>query len=260
MSKISSEYLFHYTKCFEKLSSILSNGFRHNVVNESLAFPSQSDYKLNFPGVIKNEFKFKAVCFCDIPTENAGDHINIYGSYCIAMYKEWGILNKITPIRYIHHNTPDIKNNTFNLSRDIAERNFTTDFKAIEKANRNLKQIGIDKKINSKDLENLPQPASSLLEAYKEMLYEVCNHYYNHFGLMRNYKKREKILYDEREWRSLDKGEKGNLRFRAADIKKIIVKTDEEKNQVLNILKKQKNKLGFTNLEKFKAKIQVGHK
>lgn len=89
---ISSEYLFHFTKRFDNLISILREGFFPNYCLENWL---TLDEKLPHIGI-------PMVCFCDIPEKFITPHKDKYGPYGIAMEKNWGIKKGITPITYVH--------------------------------------------------------------------------------------------------------------------------------------------------------------
>lgn len=91
---LSSKYLYHYKQDINILNLILQNGFRFNYWEEEL--PYENNFQNNF-----------IVCFCDIKITDAKHHRKIYGDNGIVLTKEWGIKNGITPIRYLHHNSPN---------------------------------------------------------------------------------------------------------------------------------------------------------
>ncbi len=83
--------LFHYTREFDFLKSILKNGFypRYCLEHTSLFF--QSPTKSAFP----------MVCFCDIPLSRSSRHTGDFGEYGIGVKKEWAIRNKANPVIYL---------------------------------------------------------------------------------------------------------------------------------------------------------------
>lgn len=89
---ISADYLFHFTKSFDNLVSILKEGFAPNYCLENWRTLDEKLLHLGIP----------MVCFCDIPELFIEPHKNKYGPYGIAMEKSWGIEKKITPITYVH--------------------------------------------------------------------------------------------------------------------------------------------------------------
>lgn len=89
---ISADYLFHFTKRFDNLVSILKEGFTPNYCLENWRTLDQNLLHIGIP----------MVCFCDIPELFIEPHKNKYGPYGIALKKSWGIEKRITPITYVH--------------------------------------------------------------------------------------------------------------------------------------------------------------
>ena len=91
---ISSDWLYHYTRNIENLKGILLNGFRYSRLEELIPYRANS-YQASY-----------AVCFCDLTMANASQHRASYGNIAIALSKDWGIKNKISPVRYAHRLSP----------------------------------------------------------------------------------------------------------------------------------------------------------
>ena len=87
---ISSDYLFHFTRSFENLTSILKEGFFPNYCIENWLALDKNLPHIGIP----------MICFCDIPEQFIEPHKKKYGPYGISMEKNWGIQNNITPIAY----------------------------------------------------------------------------------------------------------------------------------------------------------------
>ena len=122
----------------------------------------------NYDEILRNnqlgQIALPIICFCDIPLHLIPDHMNDYGFYGIGMHKEWGLLKKINPVQYLQ--------NTAYLG-DIIDK--------IDKCFTN-----IEKNTGS---------------CYEMNL--ICNllAFINPFQGI-NYKNgKNKIFYDEREWR-----------------------------------------------------------
>ena len=86
----STSSLFHYTKDLDTLKSILDNGLWPNYCDETFK-TSKGQYVLGIP----------MVSFCDIPLSKTEDFRERYGSYGIALRKDWGIQKGINPILYV---------------------------------------------------------------------------------------------------------------------------------------------------------------
>jgi hypothetical protein len=97
---VSSNTLFHFTPKLEYLIDILKNDFRprfcHEILEDTLASPPDSWWNRAIP----------MTCFCDLTLSNTAQHLNTYGQYGIGMTKEWGKKMGLTPILYIHSNSP----------------------------------------------------------------------------------------------------------------------------------------------------------
>lgn len=97
---ISSNTLFHFTDKVENVINILENEFRPHFCLEDLNIITPDlSYRVEL------EFAIPMVCFCDIPLSQARVHMKTYGEYGIGLSKEWGKLNKICPILYVHENS-----------------------------------------------------------------------------------------------------------------------------------------------------------
>ncbi|MEN1895628.1 abortive infection system antitoxin AbiGi family protein [Staphylococcus nepalensis] len=51
------------------------------------------------------ELYIPMLCFCDIPLKYLNQHNKIYGDYAIALKKEWGEKNKIAPVHYLYNDS-----------------------------------------------------------------------------------------------------------------------------------------------------------
>jgi hypothetical protein len=90
---LSSETLFHFTNSLDNLLLILNNGFQARYIYEKL------------PGRSLAYFA-KTVCFCDIPLGNIKEHINWYGPYAIGINRSLAKSLGLSPVHYIHSNSP----------------------------------------------------------------------------------------------------------------------------------------------------------
>src|SRR5687768_6914760 len=115
MSRISSDYLFHYTSKLEWLKSILKEGLRVSYCLEDLHYFEDFFDGFHFNDVLLAEagmpvperekityrWAVPMACFCDIPVELASSHAEIYGGYAIAFTQEWGTDKGMNPLQYI---------------------------------------------------------------------------------------------------------------------------------------------------------------
>ncbi len=87
---ISSSSVFHFTRTKAALKGILQNNFKVKYCLENLCFESRDR-----PNAIP------MVSFCDIPLSQVKDHIGKYGSYGIGLTKEWAADRKLSPVQYV---------------------------------------------------------------------------------------------------------------------------------------------------------------
>lgn len=100
MLRLSSDYLFHFKRDVRVLCEILRDGFRYNLWSENL--PYHDAGQTNF-----------ICCFCDILPSQAGYHVSCYGRNALALTKEWGIRQQISPVRYVHKTSVGVSDNYF---------------------------------------------------------------------------------------------------------------------------------------------------
>lgn len=289
--RLSSDNLYHFKSNVAVLNSILSYGFRHSLWSETIPYKKSEQH--NF-----------MVCFCDIRLEDANYHRQCYGDNAIVLTKEWGKKNGISPVRYIHENSPGIlpnyikSKNRFreirqnagdhpdtvvmdysifsllmdanklhydSLDEDVANNNgLLTEMEVLEKEFLklfdDLKTVGQDK-ILAKYFRSL---INRILELHNELekrdsYMRVYSEDFTHPAT--NITIPNKILYDEKEWRSIkyaDKTEyneavtqkflqpKHNLSFDDNDVLAILLKDQTTLDLVKDYLLNNKTQLDST--------------
>ena len=286
MHRISSDLLFHYKPKFEVLKLILQHGFRHSLWSESLPF--RDSKQMNF-----------MCCFCDILPEQAAAHKMCYGEYAIALTKEWGMRNGISPVRYVHSASPGMNAKYVELKKmhrhasDFRPQGHSEYFKmylipalmleeGILRDGSFVQTLQADPSLLAtarnfeKEFDDLSADLShpQKLVFYKSLnvmlnrISELHNELENRDAFVRAYKEDfvhpesgtfpDKVLYDEREWRSIrmiaeekDGSHNAafktaleskflppeyNLTFSDADLVYIVVKTDAEKSDIMNFV------------------------
>jgi len=265
----SANALFHYTSSLDNLKGIIANGFEHRPpVEEELplrGFIKSIFYK--FPGLISHQFKWEVVCFCDIPLSNIGEHIGQYGKYCIAMDKEWGMHKGVTPIRYVHYDTPDLQDDQFMKSieykKSHIEGNYNNMIDMIAQMLIDTNQID---SFGKNDLDVLPKKIQLILSHLNIELSSLLEHMFTSGGYLRSYtgqwKDRqtgqisERLFYEEREWRSLKRNpNQGNLTFKLSDIKALFVQTENDRNLLVESLMNKSKQLEITDENHARHKI-----
>ena len=111
--KISSYSLWHFTKSFDIILSIVKNGFYPRTAKEDMNF-LMKNYEHAYIGT-------PMVCFTDVPLDHLDEHTKQYGQFGIGMKKEWGINNRLNPILYIVDNS-DLNNAILKLQWNIIQR------------------------------------------------------------------------------------------------------------------------------------------
>jgi hypothetical protein len=286
--RLSSDNLYHFKSNVKYLNSILSDGFSHRLWSETIPFK-------------KSEQQNFVVCFCDIPIEDANYHRQCYGDNAIVLTKEWGIQNGVSPVRYIHNNSPGILTNYIkskNRFREIRQKakdhedtivmdysifsilldsnklfydrldedivnnsNLLNEMEALEKEFLKIfkrTKLVCQKKIITKyfrslinrilDLHNELERRDSFMRVYSEDFTHPSTNktIYN------------KILYDEKEWRSVKFAEridyleavknkclplKYNLTFTDSDVLAILLKDQSTLDLVSNYITTNKTLL-----------------
>ena len=265
MSKISSNDLYHFTPKFEYIVSILENGFEHKLLEEVLPFTGFKNSVFSIQGIVEHIISPYVVCFCDLPFSLISEHVSEYGRYCIGLSKEWGMSLGITPIRYVHHNTPEISDDTFytimetaNLLPRLNNSYILMCLKAWNSFNMQ-KQISID---------SVPENIKDYLHMIDKDFFDILKYNISYFGNLRAYegdwirrsdgKKITKRFYDEREWRSLKTNKnQPNLKFKAKDISVIIVDSENERRILMEKLKAMMDNLEIPIMEDFVNKIKL---
>lgn len=99
---ISANTLFHFTKSRYLKSILLSQGLYAQYSDEHFEgiFPDKSIFRFDYIPMIS---------FCDLTImQLTGDsnHRENFGEYGIGLTKKWGIKNKVSPVTYVHKESP----------------------------------------------------------------------------------------------------------------------------------------------------------
>lgn len=295
LDRLSSDFLYTYTSKYENLPLMLEFGLRHSLNIEKV--PYKNSIQQNF-----------IICFCDILPEHVDYHKSVYGNYSMAFTKEWGIRNGVTPLRYIHENSPGAHvdyirlKNDFRIARESLKDGNQLDYflslitfiKARENGLLIEDSIHEQQRINPIDafLEQIDKDFeskktifgdSALMNIFNDwvipvlhLLEKSVDELEKRDAFLRIYQDdfrhvKNKVLYDEREWRSVrfitEEENKinptkyseaisnkflpseYNLHFKPSDVQAIIVETDVEKENLKTFLKSKSPALdGFESL------------
>lgn len=235
---LSSNTLIHQTNCKENLIGILNEGFSVHYCYERVTAKN---------GII--EAAFPMVCFCDIPLSELRKHLDAYGYYGIGLKKTWAKEKGMNPVLYF-----DDKSDLLNTTRE------------------NFRKIISQIKVGKVDFE-VSKPIADILSYSK-----------NYEGEL---KLNGKIIdpyrfSDEREWRFVpDEGALGKARslvsskdyindkdkfnselkhikleFKPEDINYLIVKSEDEIDELLEVIEKSHgSKSTFNSVERLKSRV-----
>ncbi len=187
-------HIFHYTQTSETLINILKNGFTPSYCVENI-----SDLTYLIP----------MVSFCNISIRDVDLYMR-YGNYGIGLTIDWALKNRISPVIYIHENSPF--NNLHRqineiLLLDLVNRKMVDAVKKFEESTEKGEPFNYqsDEKHTKllSDINKLTVPALQFFKNWKT-----------------DFKGNEIITYQEREWRFIPELGEG--------VKKIILSTEEE--------------------------------
>jgi|SRR5690554_1655858 len=289
--RLSSDNLYHFKSNVDVLNSILTYGFRHSMWSETIPYKKSEQH--NF-----------MVCFCDIRIEDANYHRQCYGDNAIVLTKEWGKKNGISPVRYIHENSPGILPNyiksknrfreirqkagdhpdtivmdysIFSILLDLKKLHYDSLDEDVGNNNSLLQEMDVLEKEFIKlfdDLKPLGQDKilakyfrsliNRILDLHNELerrdsYMRVYSEDFTHPATMKTIK--NKILYDEKEWRSIKYADrtdyeeavankflqpKYNLTFDDNDVLAILLKDKATLDKVQDYLTNNKTLLDKT--------------
>lgn len=233
MRKLSSQHLYHFTSELKTLASILSRGFEHRPIKEDLPLTGYSESPFSVPDLVRYEFEWPVVCFCDIPEHTIRDHSNQYGKYGLCLKKKWGISKGVTPIRYVHHHTPDIKDDTFYLIQSCLD--------IMGQSGEGFSRIvarSLSEDVSEEEWKAIPNKIQRIINEVDNVIPKLLEYSFTYLGLMRRYEGNwtdrvtknvgQRVFYDEKEWRSLKTStQQTNLLFSALDVIAVILPTQD---------------------------------
>lgn len=192
LNKINSSSLFHFTRKFDTLQSIVRNGLRFSFAFEYLSptIIANFTYPSN-PQVVSHVYENTGVAipmisFCDIPITRASEHIIRYGQYMIGLDKDLIIqLYKeiVNPVIYIHSN---------NLKDSFEEVSCVYS----EAFNQQIQQV-----LDFSDKKRFIKADDEWRNMLKPLMdRKILTKYI--MGLLKPYFEKGNCYYDEREWRA----------------------------------------------------------
>lgn len=265
---ISSKSLFHFTPKFEYLQGIIENGFQFRECREALPLFGYKNCIFDQLGVVQHIHLPLIVCFCDLPLGSSNEHRKQYGKYAIAMSKEWGMKNGVTPIRYVHAHSPDFTSDTYNIILDMPAhlRQYKDDlFQLFSKV---LTDNGDNEAPTQEDLDSLPLEIKNLMNFVNMEYQRLLMHWHRVMQYVRAYEgdwidrttqqKTHRVFYDEREWRAASYAEGDWIQFKFDDIRYLIVTTEVERRSLADLLTSVADDLEITDPNQVWSKIHIG--
>jgi len=235
---LSSNTIIHFTKSSQALKGILQENFKVKYCLEEISLGQELFYAAPM------------VSFCDIPLSEIKEHIGKYGSYGIGLTKEWAIRKKLNPVLYIESNSFLARSIYESYMQLNSDENFKWDL--ITEIQKNLVNILRYIKNYEADLKRVNETIrnyrfSDEREWRYTPSYEECKYMAIH---PENYhsESRKKRLNDSIQHIRLD--------FEPNDIKYIIIESESEISDFLEILKKSKgNKYSYNDVERLMTRI-----
>lgn len=241
---LSPEILFHFTNK-ESLFKILESNFKVSYAREKIIGQSQI-----------REYAAPMVSFCDLRLSELKEHMNKYGKYGIGLTKKWANKKGLNPVVYVNRHSPFIDG--FITGLDEMESQLLNNSKEEHRMKMN---IGLIK----------------LVDTYRYLK--------NYEGELKRQGKKDENDYrfaNEREWRYvppiatsgiqpilpiniIDTKEKKEfqnekidhirLSFNPEDIRYLIIKSDDEINEIIDHLHFVKSVYKPKTIERLKSRI-----
>lgn len=188
-------HIFHYTKNFDSLTGIIVDGFSPSYCQEEI-----NDLVYLIP----------MVSFCNISIRDVDLYMR-YGKYGIGMSIDWAIRNRISPVIYVHENSP-----FNNLHGDI---NRILLWNMIGNQFANIQQQINDSIDRGEEYEHSPSTDERQVQLISDinMITVPTLQFFKNWKV--EYEGQEIITYQEREWRYIPYLESE---------KRIIPSTDDE--------------------------------
>lgn len=265
---ISATSLFHFTPRLESLKGIVQNGFRFSQLAEELPVRGYKSCIFDQLGVVQHIKYMKAVCFCDLPISASLEHRSQYGQYMIGMKKEWGMAHEVTPVRYIHRNSPGINSDRFIMNLDMPSYLQQCKNNIFRFMVRFLREMGTKEVPTDDAMDALPEPLKQLLSAVNEEYLDLLRHGFDSVSFVRSYEGEwedratqvmsSRIFYNEREWRAVcDRDEVSYLPFKFSDVNHLIVQSKNEAEEFATFLAGIQDSLEITATSEIWRKIKV---
>lgn len=230
---ISANTLFHFTNSRNLEKILLSQGLFAQYSDEHFEgiFPDKSIFRFDYIPMIS---------FCDLTImQLTGDskHRENFGEYGIGLTKKWGIKNKVSPVTYVHEKSPSV-NQLYQLFKVLSE--FPSDNNIVPGL-RSIKRELVDSIKYFKSYEGRWHKGDTIADTlpnliyYNEREWRYCPFLndYQVLSAIKTYNKKKKEKLNE-ELKSKP------VKFENDDVKFIVIKDKNEKNDFVNVIRKMK--------------------
>ncbi len=265
---ISSGSLFHFTPKFEYLQSIIESGFKFRACCEELPLSGYRSCIFDQLGIVRHVHDPFVICFCDLPLSASQDHRLQYGQYAIAMTKEWGMMNEVTPIRYVHAHSPDFTSETYNKVLDLPYYLQEHGHDLFRLLSHISAESGDAEAPTDADFQNLPNGVKKIMASANAEFMSLLSHMNKVMQYVRAYEgdwtdrangqPSHRTFYDEREWRAASPAEDDRIAFKFRDIRHLIVTSDAEKKTLSEQIIAASDDLEVDDETQVWSKIHIG--
>lgn len=241
---LSSNTIIHFTRNKSSLAGILKETFKVKYCHETIS---------NLKGT--HEFLVPIVSFSDIPFSQILNHINSYGCYGLGLSKSWAKSKGLNPVLYLDNHSTLTKNILYHTPRSLlidskayvinhmeSEHRQAFDFiRYVKNYQGDLNRIG--KKTISNYRFSDEREWRYSIDPIKPNVFFASINGFNTDKLNMVKEKLNKSIEDER------------LRFTPKDINYIIVKKEVERDAIIGLIEKTKNKFSFSEVKRLSSRI-----
>jgi len=202
---ISANTLFHF---------VSQRKFSKDILHGKL-IPRYCVEHFEINDYLKGDVVIPMKCFCDIPLSQIYEHTNTYGKFAIGFTKEWAQKVGITPVIYIHNQSPQIQDILPKLGKNFF------DF-----CNKNLAIKYI-------------KPYYGKMWRNGKLTKDTC--FYNEREwrfVPKNSQLLKKSTFEEKKDEYQNSLKTSPISFSPKDIKYIIIQEEKNRSKIINIIKK----------------------
>ena len=218
---LSSNSIIHFTNSKESLQGILTDNFKLSYCIENI--------------ILNNKpigFYVPMVSFCDIPLSQVKDHIKKYGAYGIGLTKEWAERQKLNPVLYVEKNS------------SLSESYINVYFEYVVNSGKKLQQLDNKEKSIVDILRYIKNYQNDLIRGgnvFKDYRFSDEREWRH----VLNFNEEAQFIYAKNDFVSaVASNSIANFRleFEPNDIKYLIIQSEDEISEFLNVLRNTKGK------------------